>query len=119
MTKFITIGTLLFSAVALAVPGLANLAAITGEITESCTVNSRNLGIEPPMTLYRLHIVVESCEPLDGPLMIDCRAGQELSVFSREALPAAVLGKRVRFEAELAGDERGERIWLRRAELLP
>lgn len=89
-----------------AVPALGEETLVEGEVVEYAVVAASLLGIEPPMTIYRLQILPAA------------PGAEPLAVLCREPLSAQLFGRRVRARVECQGDEWGRRCWLRQVEPL-
>lgn len=93
-------------------PVAPNESLVTGRVLDLSAVSAEEEGIQPEQTLYKLRLEILASEEVGGlPSLV--RAGDTITVYSKEALSRSLVGETIRGQVELAGDEWGRRYWIR------
>lgn len=101
------------------VPVVPNEAIVIGTVCEYSIVSSRLLKIQPEQIIYRLTIIVDSSEDVEGmPNLVKGKEGQDITIHSKEKLPSDLFGKKVRVRVKLMGDEKGRLLWINNIDVI-
>ena len=105
---------LAFSITASAVPVMENELKVSGTVVEVCVVSATTLHIQPEQLIFLLRIVVESVEVIKPPNFLQGKAGETVTLLSKEKIPQELFGKRVKLLVHYRGDEKGGGFWIRK-----
>jgi hypothetical protein len=94
-------------------PVIANESVVTGEVVDLSVIDSSLVNVRPTrmLTRIRLRIVcVQGVPPKAN--FLDGKAGEVIEMYSRDVIPAPLVGTTVNWRIVFRGDERGGSYWI-------
>ena len=110
-----TLFVFLFSAFSMssAVSVIPNKAGLVGTVREYSAGSSSLYGMSPEQTIYKLTIMIEATEDIEGfTNFLKGKEGQILTFFTKVNPSIEVYGKRIKAQVSYSGDERGGGFWI-------
>lgn len=100
-------------------PVVPNASLVTAEVLKYSILNSKLLNIDPEQTLYSLTLEVLASKQVDQTTPNLVKVGDIIETFSKEELSPTLFGQTIKAIVRLAGDEWGQRYWIREISVPP
>lgn len=107
------------SGAAIAAHPVSYKAVLKGKVLEVDSVRPGFLGLSEERVLYRLVVLVEETEDIEGsPNSLRGKEGRQVTFFSEEKQASELSGKRIKALVEYRGDRKSRLFWITHIEVM-